>query len=140
MGRGKLDPLKKSRAIELLKIGRSVNEVVAETDISLSTVSSWRTALRAGKDPGRADKRRARKQAVKPGKTIPPDTEGSSHLLGLENQYLRLLLREPDRAKRKDIEILYLRERLALNGDTDVKPLFDEEESPGPSVRLVRST
>lgn len=129
MGKQIYDAVTRARALEMLTAGEKVKDVAKQLGINVATAHSWRqdliskglveklrnTTAPASPKAQEEDNRSVEQQLI--------DWEFTVALQMLENKALMEMLDEPDRARRREIEITYLRKRLGLYGDKMVKPL-----------------
>jgi len=127
MSRTRFDAETKAQAIKLIQANTSNKDIEAQLGIPPTTVSNWRAELKKKNGSG-GKKRRTKMNGAASIHERLGNVEFTLSLHELENDTLRKLVNEPDPRKRDEIELDYLRKRLALFGDKWVKPLWRTAE------------
>ncbi len=133
MRRSKFSAEVKEKVLQAIEAGKSVKDISAETDVPTSTISNWKKEQRKRNgEGGRTRKRKSKGESIEQRVT---NLEWSLSLEQLVTKALRKMIRDPNKDNWPQVEIDYLRERLALLGHTDVKPLTqlleESEEQKG---------
>ncbi len=126
MRKSKFDPELKAEVLAKIKTGMPVKDIASSTGIPVTTISNWKSELNKN-NGGSKKKPKANGRSIE---QQLQDSEYTRGLVELENDALRRMVNEPDATRWPTIEIVYLRERLALLGDKWVKPLGEMPKVP----------